>query len=156
MQRGAGGGSGTGAAEALPGWDAAGEGGGSGGQGTGDVGEGWVSAEAWGGTAVQAGAGAGEGGVARALGPGQEAGLRASEAWGEPLNVGAGGSRPEPGQGCLFGSGEGTGAGGRTPGAAVRGASERANVDWGCWTQGAGRPGNSPGSSPDCALGLTP
>lgn len=121
-----------------------------------DVGEGWVSAEAWGGTAGQAGAGAGEGGAARALGPGQEAGLRASEAWGEPLSVGAGGSRPEPGRGRLFGSGEGTGAGGRVPGAAVWGGFERPKVDQGCWMQGAGGLGNSPGSSPDCALGLTP
>lgn len=61
------------------------------------VGEGWALAEAGGGTAVQAGAGAGEGGAARALGPGREAGLRASEAWGEPLSVGAGLWRPEPG-----------------------------------------------------------
>lgn len=53
--------------------------------------------EAGGGTADQAGAGVGEGGVALALGPGQEAGLQASEAWGEPLSVGAGVWRPEPG-----------------------------------------------------------
>lgn len=61
------------------------------------VGGGWASAEAWGGTAGQAGAGAGEGGAARALGPGREAGLRASEAWEEPLSVGAGVWRPGPG-----------------------------------------------------------
>lgn len=66
-------------------------------QATVGVGEDWVLVEAGGGTAVQAGAGAGEGGAVRALGPGREAGLRASEAWGEPLNVGVGGLRPEPG-----------------------------------------------------------
>lgn len=46
------------------------------------VGEGWASAEAADERADQAGAGAGEGGAARALGPGREAGLQASEAWG--------------------------------------------------------------------------
>ena len=49
-----------------------------------DVGESWVSVVDGDETAIQAGAGAGagEGGAARALGPGREAGLRASEAWG--------------------------------------------------------------------------
>lgn len=86
-----------GAGGALPDWGAVGEGDGWGGQATAGVGEGWASAEAGGGTAVQAGAGAGEGGAARALGPGREAGLRESEAWGVPLSVGAGVWRLEPG-----------------------------------------------------------
>lgn len=86
-----------GAGGALPDWGAVGEGDGWGGQVMVGVGEGWASVEDGGGTADQAGAGAGEGGVARALGPGREAGLRASEAWREPLSVGAGVWRPEPG-----------------------------------------------------------
>lgn len=86
-----------GAGGALPDRGAVGEGDGWGGLAKAGVDEGWVLAGAAGGTAVQAGAGAGEGGAARALGPEREAGLRASEAWGEPLSVAAGVWRPEPG-----------------------------------------------------------
>lgn len=85
-----------GAGGALPDLDAVGEGGALGGQAMVGVGEGWALVVAGGGTTVQAAGGAGEEGAARALGPGREAGLRATEAWEEPLNVGAGGSRPGP------------------------------------------------------------
>lgn len=161
MQTGAGGGSAMEAGGALPDWDAVGGGGGLGGLATVDAGEGWASAVAEGETAVQAGAGAGagEGGAARALGPGREAGLRASEAWGEPLSVGAGGLRPEPGWGRLPGSNEGRGAGGRmaVPVAGTEGVlGGWAKADQGCWVQGVGGPCSCPGSSLDCALGLTP
>ena len=145
-----------GAGGALPDWDAVGEGGELGGQAMVDVGEGWASVMAGGETAVQADAGAGEGGAARALGPGREAGLRASEAWEEPLNVGAGGLRPGPWLGCSPGSSWGTGAGGWTAGAESGGCLGGAKADWGCWLQGVGRPCSSPGSALDCALGLTP
>jgi len=72
---------------------------------------------AWRGTAFQADAGAGEGGLAKSLGPEQAAGLRVSEAWLEPLNVGSSGSKPEPGQGRLFGFEEERRPGGQIPGA---------------------------------------
>lgn len=96
-QKEVGGGSVMGACGTLPDLDAVGEGGALGGQVMVDVGEGWASVVAGGGTAVQAGGGAGEEGAARALGPGREAGLRVSEAWEEPLNVGASGLGPGPG-----------------------------------------------------------
>lgn len=143
-----------GAGEALPGWRAVGEDVERGGQamaGVG-VGEDWASAEAGGGTADRAGAG--EGGVARALGPGQEAGLQASEAFGEPRSWWAGAWRLEPGRGRLSGSDEETRAEGRPAG--VRGGTGGAEADWGCWTPGVEGSCSSPRSSPDCALGLTP
>lgn len=112
--------------------------------------------EASGGIALQAGAGAGEGGLVRALGPGQEAGLRVTEAWEEPLSVGAGGLKAEWAR--LAGFEEGTGSGGwmAGAGAVTRGGLGGTKVDWGCWVQAAGCLCNSPGSSPDCVLGLTP
>lgn len=85
-----------GAGGALPDLGAVGEGGALGGLATVDVDEGWVLAVAVGGTTVQAAGGAGEEGAARAPGPGREAGLRAAEAWEEPLNARVGGSRPRP------------------------------------------------------------
>jgi len=120
------------------------------------VGGGWASAEAGGGTATRSAAVAGDGEVARALGPGREAGLRASEAWGEPLSGGAGWWRPEPEPGSvrLSGAVSGTGAGGQKAGA--RGGLGGAEADWGGRIQGLGGPCRYPGSSPDCALGLTP
>lgn len=148
----------TGAGGALLDWGAAGEGDGWGGQETVDVGGGLALAGAGDGAEVQAGAGAGEGGAVRALGPGREAGLRASEAWGEPLSVEADEWRPGPGMGRWSGSEEGTGVGGlEVVGAAVAGGGlGEVRVDWGCWLQGVGGPCSSPGSSPGCALGLTP
>lgn len=86
-----------GAGGALPDLDAVDEGGVLGGQAMVDVGEGWVSVVVGGGRAVQPGGVAWEEGAVRALGPGQEAGLQVSEAWEEPLNVGAGGLRQRPG-----------------------------------------------------------
>lgn len=124
----------TGAGGALPDWDAADAGGGWAGRVKAGAGADWASAGAEGVTVLQAGAGAGEGGAARALGPGREAGLRASEAWEEPLSAAAaGGTRPEPGRGRWSGSGAGTEAGRRvgTGGAeAVRGG----------WAAGTGPP----------------
>lgn len=90
----------------------------------------------------------------RALGPGQEAGLRVTEAWEEPLNVGAGGSKLERDR--LVGSEEGTGPGGWVAGRVAEGGLGGTKVGWGCWMQGVGCLCNSPGSSLDCVLGLTP
>lgn len=58
----------------------------------------------------------------------------------------------------MSGSDEGRGAGGRPAGAAAEGEGVfgEAEAGWGCWLQGVGGPCSSPGSSPDCALGLTP
>lgn len=92
--------------------------------------------------------------MARALGPGQEAGLQVPEAFGEPLTWGAGEWRPEPGRGRLSGSDEGTQADGRPAG--VWGGTGGVGADWGCWMPGVGGSCSSPRSSPDCALGLTP
>lgn len=52
--------------------------------------------------------------------------------------------RPGPGQDCWSGSDAGTGA------------EQQIAADEGSWGLEAGALGSSPGSSPDCALGLTP
>lgn len=113
------------------------------------VGAHWALARAVGETEVQAGAGAWEGGEVRALGPRREAGRRVSEAWGEPLSVGEGWRMPGPGLDCWSRCDVETGAGLQTGPGGVRGFE-------GSWELETGRPCSSPGSSPDCALGLTP
>lgn len=147
-----------GAGGALPDWGAVGEGDGWGGRAMAGVGEGWALVGAGDGTTDQAGAGAGEGGVARALGPEREAGLRASEAWVEPPSVGAGVMRPGPGWGRLSVSDKGRGVGGWMALAVAEAGAGLVGVeaDSGYWMQGVGGPCSSPGSSPDCALGLRP
>lgn len=109
----------------------------------------WALAGAAGETVFQAGAGAGEGEEVRALGPRREAGRRVSEAWGEPLSVGEGWRLPGPGLECWSRCDVGTGAGRQTEPGGARGYEES-------WEPETGRPGSSPDSSPDCALGLTP
>lgn len=113
------------------------------------VGAHWALAEAADVTVFQAGAGAGEGEEVRALGPRREAGRRVSEAWGEPLSVGEGWRMPGPGLDCWSRCDVGTVAGPQIEPGGVRGFE-------GSWGPETGRPGSSPGSSPDCALGLTP
>lgn len=91
--------------------------------------------------------GVGEEGLARAPGPGEEAGLQGSEAWGEPLGEGAGGSKPEPGWNCSLEFEEGTGSG-----AVAEEGFGGASLDlWG-YFQGVEGLCSSPGSF----LGLTP
>lgn len=95
-----------------------------------------------------------EGKVLRAFCRGQGTKMRVSEVWVEPPNGGA--WKPEPVYCPLTLSDEVMQVEGLTIRAVVeRGLGSVAN-DWRWWMQRVGGPSSSPGSSPDCALGLTP
>lgn len=113
------------------------------------VGGHWALARAADGSVFQADAGLGEGEEVKALDPRLKAGRRAFEAWEEPLSVGEGWRMPEPGPDCWSRCDVGTGAAPQLGPGGVRGYE-------GSWEPETGRPGSSPGSAPDCALGLTP
>lgn len=114
----------------------------------------WISVELQNGD--RAGFDDAEGKVPRALcrGPGTK--TRVAEVWVEPRSGSAGVWKPEPGYCTLTLCDEGMQAEGWTIRAVVERGLGSADDDWRRWMQRVGGPCSSPGSSPGCALGLTP
>lgn len=144
----------TGAAGALPDWGASGE---DGVQGAGLA----VGADDCGilvgrQNAARACFGDAEGKVLGALCRGQGTKMRVFWAWVEPRNGSPGARKPKAGYSPLTLLDEGVQAQGWTIRAVVGRRLGSVDDDWRWWMQKVGGLCSSPGSSPDCALGLTP
>lgn len=144
----------SGAAGALPDWDAFGEDGVWGAEIVVGASDCWILVGRQ--NADQACFDDVEGKVPGSLCRGQEMKRRVPWAWVEPQNGSLGAQKPEPGHGPSALFGEGMQAEGWMISAVVERRLGSVDDDWRRWIQKVGGPCSSPGSSPDCALGLTP